>query len=212
MSRAQRVILIVALIVATTYAWLKGAFISADAAGRGESTVAVADASLATFAAGCFWSAESAFEGIPGVVTVISGYTGGTVVNPTYEQVSAGATGHAEAVEVRFDPARVSYAQLLDRFWHEVDLFAAHQQFCDLGDQYRPAVYAHDPTQRAAALSSRQHWQEHFGKPIRVEIEDAGPFYRAEAYHQDYATRHSIQYRFYRWSCGRDARLREIWQ
>jgi peptide-methionine (S)-S-oxide reductase len=125
--------------------------------------------------------------------------------------VSAGVTGHAEAVAIRFDPARVTYAALLDRFWHQVDLFAAHQQFCDLGDQYRPAVFVHDAGQRQAAESSRQHWQEYFGRPVRVEVADAGPFYPAEAYHQNFALRHPIQYRFYRWSCGRDRRLHEIW-
>jgi len=199
-----------ALVLALGYAWLRGAFIPVSAAPAEEPAVP-STAAVATFAAGCFWSAESAFEGTPGVLSVAAGYTGGTVANPTYAQVSAGATGHAEAVEIRFDPARVTYAELLDRFWHQVDLFAAHQQFCDLGDQYRPAVFVHDPRQREAAESSRQHWQEHFGQPVRVAVSDAGPFYRAEAYHQNYAARHPLQYRFYRWSCRRDARLREIW-
>ncbi len=211
MPRSQRVILIAAFVLAIGYAWLRGAFISVHAAPIEEPAVP-ATASVATFAAGCFWSAESAFEGLPGVFSVVAGYTGGSVASPTYEQVSAGATGHAEAVEVRFDPGRVTYAALLDRFWHEVDLFAAHQQFCDLGDQYRPAVFVHDDTQRQLAHSSRQQWQTHFGRPVRVEVADAGPFYTAEAYHQNYAVRHPIQYRFYRWSCGRDQRLREIWR
>jgi peptide-methionine (S)-S-oxide reductase len=126
--------------------------------------------------------------------------------------VSAGATGHAEAVEIRFDPARVTYAALLDRFWHQVDLFADHRQFCDLGDQYRPGVFVHDLAQRTAAEQSRDHWRAHFGKPIRVEISDAAAFYPAEPYHQNYALRHPSQYAFYRWSCGRDQRLHEIWQ
>ena len=210
MSRAQRAILIAALVLGTGYAWLRGAFIVVETApveGR-----AISQGSVATFAAGCFWSAESVFEDIPGVLSVTSGYTGGREANPTYAQVSAGATGHAEAVEIRFDPARVSYEALLDRFWHEIDLFAGHQQFCDLGDQYRPAVFAHDQQQRAAALASRSHWQEHFGQPVRVAVEEAGSFHPAEAYHQDYAARHPIQYAYYRWLCGRDARLRQIWQ
>ena len=211
MPRAQRTILITALIVAMAYAWLRGAFVSTNVEAPPDP-LPTAAAGLATFAAGCFWSAESAFEGMPGVATVTVGYTGGSVPNPTYAQVSAGATGHAEAVEIRFDPARVSYAELLDRFWHQVDLFSAHRQFCDLGDQYRPAVFVHDTAQRQAAESSRQHWQQHFGRAVTVAVEDAGPFYRAEAYHQDYATEHPFQYRYYRWSCGRDARLREIWQ
>ena len=210
MPRSQRTILIAALAFALGYAWLRGAFVFASGAVAPEAAVA-ANAGTATFAAGCFWSAESAFEGLPGVLRVTAGYTGGTVVKPTYEQVSAGATGHAEAVEIRFDPARVTYSQLLDHFWHQVDLFAAHQQFCDLGDQYRPAIFVHDNDQRSAAEASRRHWQEHFGRPILVEVADASPFYRAEAYHQDYAVRFPAQYRFYRWMCGRDTRLHEIW-
>lgn len=212
MSPAQRVILISAIVLGVGYAWLRGAFIVAAAAPETAHEPAPAVASLATFAAGCFWSAESAFEGLPGVISVVSGYTGGTVANPTYEQVSAGVTGHAEAVEVRFDPGRVTYEQLLDHFWHEVDLFAAHQQFCDLGDQYRPAVFVHNAPQRAAAERTRHVLEQRFGRAVRVEISDAGSFYRAEAYHQDYAARHPLQYRFYRWNCGRDARLRQIWQ
>lgn len=211
MPRSQRLILITALVLAVGYAWLRGAFVSVNAAPI-EEPVVPATASLATFAAGCFWSAESAFEGIPGVLSVVSGYTGGTVPRPTYRQVSAGATGHAEAVEVRFDASRVSYTELLDRFWHQVDLFTAHQQFCDMGDQYRPAIFVHDAEQREAAESSRERLRQHFDRPIKVDVTDAGPFYRAEEYHQDYAARHPIPYRFYRWSCGRDARLAQIWQ
>jgi len=210
MPRSQRLILVSAFVLALAYAWLRGAFVPVSAAPVEEPLVP-ATASVATFAAGCFWSAESAFDGTPGVLSVVAGYTGGSVANPTYEQVSAGATGHAEAVEIRFDAAKVTYAELLDRFWHQVDLFAAHQQFCDLGDQYRPAVFVHDAAQRGAAESSRRRWQDHFGQPIRVEVIDAGSFYRAEAYHQHYAAHHPFQYRFYRWSCGRDARLHEIW-
>src|SRR5690242_4630851 len=155
MPRSQRLILVAALALAIGYAWLRGAFVSVNAAPI-EEPVVPATASVATFAAGCFWSAESAFEGLPGVLSVVSGYTGGTVPHPTYRQVSAGATGHAEAVEVRFDASRVSYTELLDRFWHQVDLFTPHQQFCDMGDQYRPAIFVHDAEQREAAESSRE--------------------------------------------------------
>ena len=211
MPRGQRGILVAALILAIGYAWLRGAFVPLNATAD-ERPIAVAGTRVATFAAGCFWSAESAFEGTPGVLSVVAGYTGGSEPNPTYQQVSAGATGHAEAVEIRFDPSQVAYADLLDRFWHQVDLFTAHQQFCDLGDQYRPAIFTHDPAQHDAALSSRRHWQEHFGRPVRVGVDAAGPFFRAESYHQDYASRNPFQYRYYRWLCGRDARLREIWQ
>jgi peptide-methionine (S)-S-oxide reductase len=210
MPRSQRTILLVAIVLAVAYAWLRGAFVFASPASLREPAIS-ANAQVATFAAGCFWSTQSAFEGQRGVLLAIAVYTGGTVANPTYEQVEAGATGHAEAVELRFDPARTTYAQLLDRFWHEVDLFTAHQQFCDLGDQYRPAIFVHDAMQREAAESTRQHWQEHFGRPVVVEVTDAGPFYRAESYHQHYAAEHPIPYAYYRWSCGRDRRLLEIW-
>jgi len=211
MAQSQRLILIVAVVLAVSYAWLRGAFVSLNAAPVDEPTVP-ATASVATFAAGCFWSAESAFEGLPGVLSVVSGYTGGTVPAPTYNQVFAGSTGHAEAVEIRFDSTRVTYADLLDHFWHQVDLFAAHRQFCDMGDQYRPEIFVHDAAQRDAAESSREVLRQRFGQPIKVAVTDAGPFYRAEDYHQNYAARHPIPYRFYRWSCGRDARLRQIWQ
>jgi len=211
MPRSQRLILVVAVVLAVSYAWLRGAFVSLNAAPVDEPTVP-ATASVATFAAGCFWSAESAFEGRPGVLAVVSGYTGGSVPAPTYNQVSAGATGHAEAVEIRFDSTRVTFADLLDHFWHQVDLFAAHRQFCDMGDQYRPEIFVHDADQRDAAESSREALTRRFGQPIKVAVTDAGPFYRAEDYHQNYAARHPIPYRFYRWSCGRDARLRQIWQ
>jgi peptide-methionine (S)-S-oxide reductase len=211
MPRTQRTILVAAIVFGLVYAWLRGAFVLATARTPADSTVS-AIGEVATFAAGCFWSAEEAFEGQPGVLSVVAGYTGGTVANPTYEQVTSGATGHAEAIEVRFDPARTTYAQLLDRFWHQVDLFEAHRQFCDLGDQYRPAVFVHGPDQREAAEASRHHWQGHFGRPIRVEVTDAGPFYAAESYHQGYATNHPIPYAYYRWACGRDARLHEIWR
>jgi len=211
MPRAQRLILVAALVLGVTYAWLRGAFVSVNAATVQEAIVP-ATASVATFAAGCFWSAESAFEGMPGVLSVVSGYTGGSVPHPTYKQVSAGATGHAEAVEIRFDASQVTYAELLDRFWHQVDLFTAHKQFCDIGDQYRPAIFVRDAGQREVAESSRERLRQRFGQPIKVEVTDAGPFYRAEEYHQNYAARHPIPYRFYRWSCGRDARLSQIWQ
>jgi peptide-methionine (S)-S-oxide reductase len=145
------------------------------------------------------------------VLSTTSGYTGGTVANPTYRQVSFGGTGHAEAVEVVYDPAVVSYDALLDHFWHNVDPFVADRQFCDRGDQYRPAIFVHDAAQRAAAEASKARVQARFTQPVVVEIADAGPFYRAEEYHQDYYQKNSAQYRFYRYGCGRDARLEAIW-
>jgi peptide-methionine (S)-S-oxide reductase len=165
----------------------------------------------ATFAAGCFWCVEADFDKVPGVVSTMSGYTGGTVKNPSYEQVSSGGTGHTEAVEIVFDPAKVTYAQLLDHFWKNVDPLNAHRQFCDVGDQYRPAIFVHDEAQRRAAEESKARVQQRFKQPVVVQIVSAAAFYRAEPYHQDYYKKNAIQYRYYRWSCGRDGRLEELW-
>ena len=209
----QRVILIVAIVLGVGYGWLGGAFV-----GFSWSNVVAGQAAprpglqKAIFAAGCFWCVESDFDKVPGVVSTTSGYTGGRVANPTYEQVSAGGTGHVEAVEIQFDPARVTYEQLLDHFWHNVDPFAANRQFCDIGDQYRPEIFVLNDAQRAAAEASKKRVQERFSQPIVVKITPAGPFYRAEAYHQDYYKTHSVQYRYYRWRCGRDDRLEAIWR
>ena len=169
---------------------------------------------VATFAAGCFWCAESDFEKVPGVVDAVSGYTGGRVANPTYEQVSGGGTGHREAVRVTYDPARVGYARLLEVFWHAVDPWDTDGQFCDRGPQYTAAVYVHDAEQRRLAEASRRALRPAGGAPgqaIATAIVDAGPFYPAEAYHQAYAARNPLRYRFYRTTCGRDGRLRAVW-
>jgi len=162
--------------------------------------------SKATFAGGCFWSAESMFEKVPGVLSVTSGYTGGTTKNPTYSSVSFGGTGHREAVEVIFDPKKISYAQLLNIFWRNIDPTDAAGQFCDSGDQYRTAIFYHDEAQHQLALASKP-------KRFRVvtEIRAAAPFYRAEEYHQDYAAKNPVRYKFYRFNCGRDAKLKELW-
>ena len=167
----------------------------------------------ATFAGGCFWCMEPPYDTLPGVVSTTSGYTGGTVANPTYAQVTAGRTGHAEVVQVVFDPARVSYATLLDVFWRNIDPVTANQQFCDKGSQYRSAVFYHDESQGAAARASKAKLERsgRFDKPIVTEIVPAAPFYAAEDYHQDYYTKNPARYKFYRWSCGRDARLAELW-
>jgi peptide-methionine (S)-S-oxide reductase len=211
--RSQRLILIGAILLAVGYGWLRGAF-----AGLGPvDAVALQQAATprglqkATFAAGCFWCVEADFDKVKGVVETISGFTGGHVRNPTYEQVSFGGTGHTEAVEITFDPKVVTYEQLLDHYWRNVDPFAANRQFCDVGSQYRPEIFVHDEAQRAAAEVSKKRTQQRFQQPIVVKITDAAPFYRAEAYHQDYHNTHSVQYRYYRWRCGRDARLEEIW-
>jgi peptide-methionine (S)-S-oxide reductase len=167
----------------------------------------------AIFAGGCFWCEETAFEGLPGVISVTSGFDGGQVKNPTYEQVSAGGTGHAESVEVVFDPSRTSYEKLLEVFWHNVDLFDAGGQFCDRGSQYRSAIFYQGEAQKAAAEASKAKLEEQpqFKGKIATQIVPAGPFYRAEEYHQDFYKKNPIRYNEYRLGCGRDARLKQIW-
>ena len=167
----------------------------------------------AVFAGGCFWCMEPPFEKVAGVISVTAGYTGGTVTSPTYEQVSAGGTGHAEAVEVVYEPARVTYEKLLDVFWHNVDPVTKDAQFCDHGRQYRTAIFYHDAAQRAAAEASQQALDaaHTLGRPIVTEIVAAGPFWRAEEYHQHYHEKNPIRYKYYRWGCGRDQRLHELW-
>jgi len=165
----------------------------------------------ATFAGGCFWCMEPPFDELPGVVSTTSGYTGGRVANATYEQVSAGATGHAEAVQVVFEPAKIGYERLLAVFWKNVDPLTPNAQFCDEGNQYRSAIFYHDEGQRRAADSSKRALQPRFREPIVTEVVAAGPFYRAEEYHQDYYTKNPIRFRFYKTSCGREARLDEVW-
>ena len=167
----------------------------------------------ATLAAGCFWCIEADLEKVEGVVSVTSGYTGGTVANPTYKQVSAGMTGHTEAVRVVFDPRIISYEQLLAIFWHNIDPTVADRQFCDIGEQYRAGIFYHDEGQREAAERSRAMLEQTkpFTNPIVTEITAASAFYPAEAYHQDYYKKNPIRYSYYRKSCGRDRRLKEIW-
>jgi peptide-methionine (S)-S-oxide reductase len=165
----------------------------------------------ATFAGGCFWCMEDAFHDVPGVVSVRSGYTGGVVQDPTYAQVSTGATGHAESVEVVFDPARVTYAKLLDVFWENIDPLAVNGQFCDHGTQYRTAIFFHDAEQKRAAEESKKRIEEKLQTRVATEIVAATIFYPAEAHHQDYARRNAAQYGLYRKGCGRDELLRQIW-
>ena len=166
----------------------------------------------ATFASGCFWCTESDFEKVPGVLDAVSGYTGGRVPNPTYEQVSTGRTGHREAVQVIYDPARVSYARLLDVFWRNVDPVDARGQFCDKGYQYTSAIYVSSAEERRLADSSKRALDQsgRLRKPVVTEIAAAAPFYAAEAYHQAYYRKNPIRYRYYRTNCGRDRRLREL--
>jgi peptide-methionine (S)-S-oxide reductase len=167
----------------------------------------------ATFAGGCFWCMVHPFDELPGVVSVVSGYTGGTLRNPTYEQVSAGGTGHAESVQVTYDPNRVSYQKLLEVFWHNIDPTVKDRQFCDVGHQYRSAIFYHDETQRRLAEESKRALDR--SKPFRgaivTEITPATTFYPAEEYHQNYYKKNPLRYRYYRSSCGRDNRLDELW-
>lgn len=167
----------------------------------------------AIFAAGCFWCTEAAFQDVPGVVSAVSGYTGGTVKNPSYEQVSSGRTGHAEAVEVTFDPAKVSYEKLLDIFWVNHDPTVKDRQFCDAGSQYRPAIFYLSDEQKRAAEASKAKYEKlkTFKQPLLTEITQAGPFYPAEDYHQDYYKKNPLQYKFYVTGCGRYARLDSLW-
>jgi peptide-methionine (S)-S-oxide reductase len=165
----------------------------------------------ATFAGGCFWCVEADFDKVEGVISTTSGYTGGRSVNPSYEEVSRGGTGHAEAVEIVYDPAKVSYEKLLEVFWHNIDPLAKDRQFCDHGDQYRSAIFYHGQEQRALAEASKAQVAKRFKQPIQTEIVAAEPFYKAEEYHQDYYKKNPIRYRFYRFNCGRDARLEELW-
>ena len=180
-----------------------------------ESAAAVSPdgTSLATFAGGCFWCMEHPFDRLDGVVSTTVGYTGGSQADPSYEQVSAGTTGHTEAVQVRFDPRRVSYETLLAVFWRNIDPVTPNRQFCDRGSQYRSGIFVHDEAQGRAAQASRDALaaSDRFDAPIVTEIAPATAFYEAEAYHQDYAERNPIRYRFYRRGCGRDARLETLW-
>jgi peptide-methionine (S)-S-oxide reductase len=184
---------------------------------RAQATTATGPApaglAKATFAGGCFWCVESDFDKVPGVISTTSGYTGGKVANPSYEQVSAKVTGHAEAVEVVYDPKRVTYEQLVDYFWHTIDPTTKDSQFCDHGSPYRTAIFALDAQQLAAARASlaRLEKTKPFKEPIVTEIALGGPFYAAEDYHQDYYKKNPVRYRYYRSSCGRDARIQELW-
>ena len=171
------------------------------------------DLETAIFAAGCFWCVEEAFDEADGVVVTTSGYLGGDVANPSYEQVSSGGTGHTEAVQVEYDPDRISYQELLDVFWVNVDPTDAGGQFCDRGSQYRGGIFHLDAQQKALAEASKTRLQNHpeAPSPIVTEITEAGTFYPAEEYHQDYYTKNPIRYKFYKTSCGREGRLEDLW-
>ncbi len=168
---------------------------------------------VATFAGGCFWCMEQPFDKIDGVLATTAGYTGGMRTNPTYEEVSSGRTGHTEAVQVLFDPKKVSYEKLLDVFWHNIDPSVKDRQFCDVGNQYRSAIFVHDDAQRRLAEASKAALEKSkpFKASIVTPIVPAAEFWPAEEYHQDYYLKNPVRYTYYRTGCGRDARLKELW-
>ncbi len=167
----------------------------------------------ATFAGGCFWCMESPFDKLTGVVSVTVGYTGGQMKNPTYKEVSAGGTGHTEAVQILYDPGKIAYEKLLDVFWHNIDPTVTDRQFCDVGNQYRSAIFYHTVEQRRLAEQSKGTLQKTkpFRDPIVTEIVPASEYYLAEEYHQHYYKKNPLRYQYYRTGCGRDRRLKELW-
>ncbi len=199
--------LIATLSMITTFAVLPAAAGDRDAAEPGGST------ETAIFAGGCFWCMEADFEKVAGVVSVTSGYAGGTTPDPTYKEVSAGGTGYAESVLVEYDPARITYQELLEIFWHGIDPTTKDRQFCDVGHQYRTAIFVANDAQRAAAERFVQQLasSKPFDAPIVTEIVVATTFYPAEEYHQDFAKKHPMEYQNYRNRCGRDQRLEDLW-
>jgi len=176
-------------------------------------TATANETETATFAGGCFWCMEHPFDELPGIISTTSGYTGGHQKHPTYQQVSAGTTGHTEAMQVVFDPKRISYAELLHVYWRNTDPTTANRQFCDIGTQYRPAIFYHSETQKQAAEASKQALMQNksFDGDIVTEISKASTFWPAEEYHQNYYLKNPIRYKFYRYNCGRDQRLEQLW-
>ena len=199
---------VLALALVLGLAWLR-----AGSGAQGKPAASGSNLAKATFAGGCFWCMEPPFDKLNGVVSTTSGYTGGEKVEPSYEEVSSGGTGHAESVEILYDPAKVSYEQLLDVFWHNIDPTVRDRQFCDTGHQYRTAIFHHDETQKRLAEQSKQALEKSkpFTDPIVTEIVPAGRFYPAEGYHQDYYKKNPVRYKFYRFNCGRDRRLEQLW-
>lgn len=165
----------------------------------------------ATFAGGCFWCMEPPFDALDGVISTTSGYTGGMTKTPTYEQVSSGQTGHTEAIQIVYDPSKVTYATLLEVFWRNVDAVDGKGQFCDRGEQYRPAIFYHSEDQQRQADTSKTRIAKQLGQEVPVQIVAAGEFYKAEGYHQDYYKKNPVRYKFYKWNCGREQRLEKLW-
>ena len=189
------------------------ATIGVAAAQTATPSAATGERAVATFAGGCFWCVEADFDKVKGVISTTSGYTGGQTPNPTYKQVSGGSTGHAEAVEIVYDPKVVSYEKLLRHFWRNIDPLAKDRQFCDAGTEYRTAIFFHDDEQRRLAEASKKELEAsgRFKSPIQTQIVPATQFYKAEEYHQDFYLKNATKYKFYRFNCGRDRRLEELW-
>ncbi|MEO5700893.1 MAG: peptide-methionine (S)-S-oxide reductase MsrA [Casimicrobiaceae bacterium] len=194
-------------------AGLAGLATQAVAQGSANAPAAKPATATAVFAGGCFWCMEGPYDKLPGVISTTSGYTGGTKSMPTYEEVSSGSTGHTEAVEVKYDPAKVSYDKLLEVFWRNIDPTVENRQFCDHGSQYRSGIFVTDDAQRRAAEASKAALEKNkpFKEPILTPIVAAGKFWPAEEYHQDYYKKNPVRYKYYRAGCGRDARLKQLW-
>ena len=192
---------------------LLSVLIASSAQAADAPPAAAAKTEIATFAAGCFWCVESDFDKVEGVLETTSGYTGGKTEKPTYHDVGGGGTGHAEALQVTYDPSKVSYQKLLDYYWHHVDLLDGGGQFCDRGDQYRPAIFTHNAEQKKLAEESKTALDKSgkFKQKIAVQIVPASTFTAAEDYHQDYYHKNPVRYKFYRSGCGRDARMEQLW-
>jgi peptide-methionine (S)-S-oxide reductase len=200
----DKVRIIFSLLFVCSMLWAASGFAGQAGSGRLEKT---------TFAGGCFWCMEAPFDKLDGVVSVTSGYTGGQKKNPSYEEVSVGGTGHAESVEIVYDPAKIGFPKLLDVFWHNIDPTVRDRQFCDAGHQYRSAIFYHGAEQKRLAEESKRTLErvKPFREPIVTEIVAAGTFYPAEEYHQHYYKKNPLRYAYYRKGCGRDKRLKELW-
>jgi peptide-methionine (S)-S-oxide reductase len=191
-------------------ALILAAILGLASSASGDPSEAAAKEATAYFAAGCFWCSEHDFEAVPGVRSVTSGYIGGETTNPTYEQVSSGRTGHTEGIAVVYDSQKVTYEKLLEVFWRNVDPVAVDAQFCDHGRQYRSAIFYRTPEEKALAEKTRAQVQTKLKEKVATEVAPAGKFWPAEEYHQDYAKKNPLRYKFYRFNCGRDARLKEL--
>lgn len=194
-------------------AWLPAlALLAGLASGESPAAADSGERAVATFAGGCFWCMEPPYDKLDGVISTTAGYAGGPERNPSYRQVAAGLTGHAEVVQVVYDPGRVSYETLLRVFWRNIDPFAVDRQFCDSGAQYRSAIFYHDDAQHAAAEASLAEVAARFDEAVATRIEPVGDtFHAAEDYHQDYYQKNPVRYRYYRYNCGRDRRLEQVW-